>query len=169
MTRIDYDKVRQVSGVVRLRDVVLTHAHWLSTQAAFDLGGEAPTYSFRLVDASWDHQGSVLEVLLEYGLVAFAGPHHSGGARDVQLFQLECGWKVAFGVPATFRPASGQVMADFVVANGQLNAFPYVRQFVQDLTGRAGWPPLILPTFRIPATREKDLGPRRRLKARVQE
>ena len=65
---------------------------------------------------------------------------------------------VVFAVPPGFHLPAAEVMADFAVANGQLSAFPYVRQHVQDMTTKGGWPALVLPTFRIPATRSVGLG-----------
>jgi hypothetical protein len=167
---IDYERVKSVSGVVRLKDVLLNHSHWHSMTRAPRLEIEPTTmaFNFALADATWDFvpELKLLEIQLEYRLVAFAkvdGKRNDG--NEVPLFQLECDWDVAFELPEGFSPSDVDALADFTVANGQLNAFPYVRQYVQDVTSRAGWPPLVLPTFRIPAKRPKHIGGRRQPKA----
>jgi hypothetical protein len=174
MVAIDYERVKSVSGVVRLKDVLLNHSHWRSMTRAPRLEVEptSMTFNFALADATWDFvpEINLLEIQLEYRLVAFArvdGKRNEG--NEIPLFQLECDWDVAFEVPERFSPSDMDALADFAVANGQLNAFPYVRQYVQDMTSRAGWPPLVLPTFRIPAKRPKPLGGRRQPKASEHE
>jgi hypothetical protein len=171
MVAIDYERVKSVSGVVRLKEVLLNHSHWRSTMRAPRLEVEptAMAFNFALADATWDFvpELKLLEILLEYRLAAFAkvdGKQNVEG-NEVPLFQLECDWDVVFEVPEGFAPSDLDALADFAVANGQLNAFPYVRQYVQDVTSRAGWPPLVLPVFRIPAKRPKAVGARRQANA----
>ena len=79
------------------------------------------------------------------------------------MLDLSCHWRVSYRVSESFEPAAAKAMADFAVVNGQLNAFPYVRQFVQDIVGRSGWPPLVLPVYRIPKQRPSSVGKRRSL------
>jgi hypothetical protein len=166
LTQIDYERVKVVSSVVRLQDVLLAHSHWNSEMKAPRLDVEPSSMMFSLVltDATWEFAPTtkLLEIQLGYRLTAIAKIDEK---KNVPLFQLECDWDVVFGVPDEFSPSSPEVMADFAFANGQLNAFPYVRQYVQDVTGRAGWPPLVLPTFRIPAKRPKQLGGKRKPRA----
>lgn len=167
MVAIDYERVKSVSGVVRLKDVLLNHSHWHSVTRAPRLEVEPTTmaFNFALADATWDFEpeAKLLEIQLEYRLAAFArvDGKENVDSNEVSLFQLECDWDVVFAVPDGFSPSDLDALADFTVANGQLNAFPYVRQYVQDVTSRAGWPPLVLPTFRIPAKRPKPVGGRR--------
>lgn len=162
MVAIDYERVKTISGVVRLKDVLLTHSHWHSATRAPRLEVEPTTmaFNFALADATWEFvpELKLLEIRLEYRLAAFAKVAEKNDGQEVPLFQLECDWDAIFAVPDDFTPSNAEALADFAVANGQLNAFPYVRQFVQDVTGRAGWPPLVLPTFRIPVKRPKPVG-----------
>ena len=51
-------------------------------------------------------------------------------------------------VPSELSFSAKQIHA-FVRTNGMLNVWPYWREFVQSVTGRAGLPPLTLPLFRI--------------------
>lgn len=156
MVQIDDERVRKVSSVVHLQDVLLVHATWDSSIAYRrpDVNTASMRYVFRLAEATWGlHAHGNLEIHLEFRLNALAKGNGDKHDTEVPLFETTSGWAVIFGVPDEFVPADGETMADFTVANGQLNAFPYVRQWVQDITGRAGWPPLVLPTFRIPAKR----------------
>lgn len=170
MVALDYERLKTVSGVVQLKDIFLNHSHWhsLARASQLDVGPAAMTFSFMLADATWDLMPDLklLEIQLEYRLIAhakFDGESKSDG-NEVALFRLDCNWEVIFGVPDDFTPTNLDALADFTVANGQLNAFPYVRQYVQELTGRAGWPPLVLPTFRVPAKRSAAIGGRRQQK-----
>ena len=166
MVAIDYERLKSVSGVVRLKDVLLNHSYWHSMTRATGLDVEptAMAFNFALADATWDFVPHIkrLVVQLGYRLAAFArvGTDNVDDG-EILLFQLECDWHVVFEVPDEFSPVDVDALADFTVANGQLNAFPYERQYVQDVTSRAGWPPLVLPTFRVPAKRPKAIGKRR--------
>jgi hypothetical protein len=42
-------------------------------------------------------------------------------------------------------------------AHVQINVFPFLRQLVIDVTAKAGWMPLLLPVFKIPRYRPRDL------------
>ena len=173
MVTIDYERVKVVSTVVRLKDVLLAHSHWHSVEKPTRLEADptAMSFNFGLIEATWDFFAAsrTLEIQLKFRLAAFAKVDGSDDRNTVPLFQLECDWDVAFEIPESFEPSDVGALADFAVANGQLNAFPYVRQYVQDVTGRAGWPPLVLPTFRIPKKRPKALGGHRSSKVEKHE
>lgn len=139
---IDYERVKVVSSVVRLKDVLLTHSHWHSATRAprLEIEPTSMRFTFALAEATWDFvpELKLLEIQLEYRLAAFAkvdGEKENDGT-EVPLFQLECDWNVLFEVPDEFAPSNTEALADFATANGQLNAFPYVRQYVQDVTSR---------------------------------
>jgi hypothetical protein len=164
LVSINYERLRSISGAVQLRDVLLTHTHLQSFIVAtkLSMNPEAMMYMFELTDATWDldREKNILEIQLKYKLHAAVGTQ-KGQQEPAPLFHLQCEWSVIFGVSEEIDPETSEdVMADFAVANGQLNAFPYVRQYVQDVTGRAGWPPLVLPTFRIPSKRKESIGGR---------
>jgi hypothetical protein len=162
---IDYGRLRAVSGVVQLQDVILNRAAFDSlTEASHDTPATGSVeLSIKLTGAQWGYsaEAHLLKAYLEYRLTAVARPAQEGVGDRMLLFGLVCEWMVRFGVPDGYSLPPDDVMGDFTVANGQLNAHPYVRQFIQDVTGRAGWMPVILPTFRIPATRAEGLGSRR--------
>jgi preprotein translocase subunit SecB len=158
---VNYDRIRTVSSVVTLIDVLLTTSRFESVAHPHCLPAEpeAMHYAFVLANATWTHRSSKkqLGVRLEYRLVTTA----KLSKKNTQLFTMAFAYDVTFGVPDSFSPADADTMADFAFANGQLNAFPYVRQHVQDNTAKAGWAPLVLPTFRIPASRPATVGAER--------
>lgn len=172
---IDYDRLKTVSGVVRLKDVLLVHSHWnsLARTPRMEVEPAGMAFKFALASATWDFLPELkqLEIELEYRLIAFArlDVTKDNESKDVQLFSLECEWSVVFSVPEDFLPTDLMALADFSVANGQLNAFPYVRQYVQDVTSRGGWPPLVLPTFRAPANRPVRFGGKRKVNTEAQD
>lgn len=108
-----------------------------------------------------------LEIQLEVRLAAFAKVDGNDDVVDIPPLQLECNRDVSFEVPEKFEPSDVDALADLAVVanNGQLNTSPYVRQYVQDVTGRAG----LLSTFRIPKKRPKELGGHRNAKAEKHE
>ncbi|MBN1654244.1 MAG: protein-export chaperone SecB [Deltaproteobacteria bacterium] len=164
--RVEYNNIKEVSSVVSLRDVFLVSSHWESFLSLHSTGFESNNkfFNFKLLDATWnfDVSSKTLDIQLTYQLIAEEKSEIKRQKSNVRLFEMQFGWLVVFSVPETFKPTKPKVMADFTVVNGQLNAFPYVRQFVHEMTTRAGWPPLVLPTFLLPAHREAHLGSRRK-------
>lgn len=168
LVAVDYEALSSVSRDVQLQEVTLHQAHWNSSPRLRH-GGQAKglSYSFKLVDAMWDleYEHRVLVVELQYELAAFVellngDPQSEREQKDVHMLDLSCNWRVSYRVNESFKPAAAKTMADFAVVNGQLNAFPYVRQFVQDIIGRSGLPPLVLPVYRIPKKRPSSVGKR---------
>lgn len=163
---IDYPSLRSVSGRVRLQSVALRRTTFevLVDAGSLAESSEGIDFTFQLVEARWDLEDGerALDVILDYRVAAVSRQPDLEKKKPIILFGLACEWVVRFGLPDDFQVASPKVMADFAVANGQLNAHPYVRQLVQDLTGRSGWVPVVLPTFLAPASRPEHLGSRYR-------
>lgn len=57
---------------------------------------------------------------------------------------------------------SEKAFDSFGQANGVYNAWPYWREFVQNVTTRMGLPPLTIPVFRIVAPSQKEASTRKR-------
>src|ERR1700755_3171556 len=74
MVSIDYERVKIVSTVVRLRDVLLSHSHWHSAVKATRLGVEprAMAFKFALEEATWDFAPEIktLEIQLDFHIAA---------------------------------------------------------------------------------------------------
>ena len=156
---IDYDRLRSVSKVVQLNDVLLAEGAFASHLDPRQLDAMQPTaapeYQLNLVDGRWWRDGQHFDVALGYRVLATIRSEKA----TTPLFEIRARWFVSYSLPEGFEPSAeaDEVFADFVAANGQVNAFPYLRQFVGDLSGRAGWPPLVLAVLRAPAKRPRGL------------
>jgi hypothetical protein len=95
-----------------------------------------------------------------------SGIDRESGSRDATGWwsELECHWETLFEKPEGFTPSDLDALSDFVLANGQLNSFPYGRQHVQHATSRARCFSLVLPAFRITAKRPEHAGGQRQTK-----
>jgi hypothetical protein len=156
---INYARMRMVSKVVQLDEVILGDAGLVSRidPRRMDTlkATTPPEYQVKLVDARWWRDGQQFDVGLGYLVQASV---RSQSALH-ELFEVRSRWVVSYTLPEDFAlPADGdEILADFVAANGQINVFPYLRQLVNDLSARGGWPPLVLAVFKVPAKRPHGL------------
>lgn len=156
--KIDYERLRSLSRQVQLRDVALVATNFQCHRPPETVGRDVPrAFAFQLGHATWNHhpESGEVNVLLVFDVRARATVEVAAGKpEDVNVFQLQSVWSVLYEIrPDADLAVDDDVMADFAFANGQLNVYPYVRQLVQDLTGRAGWPPLVMPVFTVPSRR----------------
>lgn len=150
---IDYERLRTLSRAVDIRDVRLLGAQFVSLREPeyIETNNGDLQFGMSLVDARWARAGNTFDVLLSYQVLTRLG--------DDLLFRATSSWVVKYQIASDFiETADFQAVADdFVMANGQVNLFPYLRQFVSDVTTRAGWPTLLLPVFKAPANRPPEL------------
>lgn len=147
---IDYQLLQTVSKEVQLRDILLGDVAFTSIADPKSLRSkDAPKISFslELVAGTWWNDQQKLDVRLSYLLVA-----HVDGQTRQELFRMQISWIARYELKVAYDGAVS-AMEDFVEANVQINVFPYLRQIVNDVSARAGWPPLLLPVFRVPAKR----------------
>ena len=77
------------------------------------------------------------------------------GTTDLQV---DASFELLYSVPADANPTPTELQA-FADTNALLNCWPYWRELVQDMAGRMGLPPLLLPLFRLtptPAQKQED-------------
>ena len=158
LVAIDYDRLRQVSSVVQFANVAVVEMAYRTLSFKRDADPpvrRAARFDCNVVDARWHLVGATFHVGLGYQvdteIKTETGPS--------PLFRLTARWILTYALPENFRvpdPAD-EIMADFVAANAQVNVFPYLRELVTDLSAKAGWLPLVLPVFRAPAKRHRDL------------
>lgn len=162
LVTIDYARLKVISGVVQLQDVSLIGANLRSfidpRKIQADAPANGPEFFIGINDARWWREGTLLEIVLGYDVMA-ALRREADQPDGPRLFQLGATWVVTYELPKTFhRPDNhDEIAADFVIANGQVNVFPFLRQLVVDLTAKAGWLPLILPVFRVPRQRPRGV------------
>lgn len=82
----------------------------------------------------------------------------------VELMQVKSGERLG-AVDVTLRltysseePITDAIRERFKAANVPLNAWPYLREYVQQTMTRFGWPPFILPPY-LPSQRSNDDSP----------
>lgn len=155
---INYEQLKSVTKLIQLNAINLIDGGMRSEvdpRAAESLGGEK-SYTLLLGDARWWIDGTSVDVLLGYRVTGTA----SIDGKKVDLFTITARFLASYVLPegATI-PSENRdnLLADLVAANGQINVFPYLRQFVNDLTARAGWPPLVLRVLKAPAHRPQGL------------
>ncbi len=154
---IDYVRIKQISGVVQLSNIVLADVAYTTLgfqQALAAHVKDEAKYDVNVVDARWNRNGSAFDVSLGYSIDTQIV--HDGNA--VPLFRLRARWVLSYVLPDDFQEPeqAAEAISDFVWANGQVNVFPYLRELVNDVTAKAGWLPLVLPVFRAPARRPRD-------------
>lgn len=157
MVAIDYNRLRTITSVIQLDTINLIDSMMTSFLDArfLDTGQATLEYSVQLADAAWARKDQQVDVVVGYQVTA----HIRDDDKPKELFSVTARFLVGYRVPDGFKldPATGaDVMADLVIANGQMNAFPYVRQLIADQTARAGWPPLQLDVLRAPAKRRRN-------------
>jgi hypothetical protein len=136
---IDYEQLKSLTKVIQLNGISLVDGGIHSNVdprgiVGADVGPKG--YALSLGDAKWWLDGSALDVVLGYRVTGTA----TRDSEKIDLFTVGARFLVSYSLP-----------------EGQINAFPYLRQFVNDLTARAGWPPLVLSVFKAPARRPRGL------------
>jgi len=57
--------------------------------------------------------------------------------------------EVKYTLPKDMEPPTDEELQSFADSNGVLNAWPYLREAIQDSSSRMGFPPILLPLYRI--------------------
>ncbi|HEY1697865.1 MAG TPA: hypothetical protein VGG39_37145 [Polyangiaceae bacterium] len=73
-------------------------------------------------------------------------------ASSTELLRIEVDYSLGYDlkVPPPPEELRDTLFDCFAEVNGTYNAWPYLREIVQDVTGRLGIPPITLPVFRVP-------------------
>jgi len=158
MRKLDVEAIRQAARAIELQEIVLVEMTWAARP--FDPQAKKLNFDFVVPSVEWESDKESLAVWLRYEVRGTAATlDQTEGAGEEALrssFALHSTWVVRYAVTQPIE-AEGEAMGDFAYANGQLNSFPYLRQQVQDLTTKAGWPPLVLPVFRAPSSRPEGI------------
>ncbi len=160
---INYPRLATVTKVIKLHGIDMLDLSFLSMVDPRTLDHESgeTAFSHGPVDARWFRRETQLDVVLGLRVVGhLASDPTDGSDRNYRdLFSLTARYLISYSLPEGFTidGDESEVMADMVLANGQINAFPYFRQLVVEQTARAGWPPLVLDVFRAPQTRVANI------------
>lgn len=151
---IDYGAITLLSRAVQLRDVVLDSVSFERLDSMPE-GVLRLNYSHRAINLFYrlNPETARLDISIEYHLRG----SRMAGDEQIDLFASTYRWSVHYVLTGAVNEVTDSVASDFSYANAQLNAYPYVRAFVTDLTARAGLPPLVLPVFRAPKRRPAEV------------
>lgn len=156
---IDYEQLKSLTKLIQLHGITLVDGGITShvdPRSLAEIDVEEKGYTLNLSDARWWLDGTSLDVLLAYRVTA----NGTINGQESALFTVGARFLVTYALPeGTEVPVENRdnLLADLVAANGQINAFPYLRQLVNDLTARSGWPPLVLNVLKAPARRPRGL------------
>ncbi len=108
----------------------------LKTPIAASLGVKA-----KEVESSTD------QLFIEVSL-RLAGSKKDESSKSRIVVCVECTFEVIYQLHSEFTPTKEQIKA-FKDGNAVFNCWPYCRQYVQEMTMRMGFPPLMLPLLRV--------------------
>jgi len=94
-----------------------------------------------------DVKGADGQLLVEVSF-RLAGAKKGDQANDKTVLCVECTFEVSYQLRPEFTPTTEQIKA-FKDGNAIFNCWPYCRQYVQEMIQRMGFPPLVLPFFRV--------------------
>jgi hypothetical protein len=161
---IDYPGLQTLSRRVQVKDIILHSANF-ELQAPPDLEGQGVlgfTFGVGPVRYSATAADRGIDVFLSFeiqGTVQRAAEVGRSDAETFDLFELRASWHVRYELESPLGAVDRETLGDFAFANGQLQAFPYLRAHVADITSKAGLPMLTLPVFRIPKERPRNVAP----------
>lgn len=152
---IDYARLKERTGSFQLDNIVLMDSSYESHSDPRTLADTTGPSEFTvgITEARWSRYETHVDVVLAYEIKALR--RTPAEARD--LFAVNARFLATYFVPGGTPHLEVEVMADWVIANGQINVFPYLRQLVADLSTRGGWPTLVLRVHRAPKSRPRDL------------
>ncbi len=71
-------------------------------------------------------------------------------AASKPAVRVEATFELTYSLRPDFK-AGAKLLAEFAAVNGVYNAWPYWREYIQDVVTRMGLPPITLPVFRVGA------------------
>lgn len=169
---IDYRRLQSIARCVQLESIVLLGVNfesYVDPRSPQDDALSNRKFVLKIVDARWYHYGALFEAAIGYELLTtlerkdennrFPAEFVALGAPADALFRLTATWVATYTLPQDFQWPEDheEVAADFVIANGQLNMFPFLRRLVVDVTAEGGWSSSLLPVFRVPKHRTRGL------------
>lgn len=168
---VDVDIARRVRGFLELRELGLSDLtfrnHWskprLRPPGALMADGE-------LTNVLWARSNTGLTAFYVFNISATVDPEtkelpkrkKGKAAQSTKLFSMECGVRVEFSARKRradvepFDAVADEDLLHFLTTIPRAQVRTYVRVLVQDLTTKAGWPPLLLPLQDPPATFDRS-------------
>ncbi len=130
-----------VSGRVQIRDVRLIDCK--CTQKPVAMTGKKSYSVATSTDVQLDKDNRFIVVIAKFHLEASAGKKTSK-----PVLTIDASFVLTYQIDS-FAGLTQRGFEQFANLNGIYNAWPYWREFVQNVIGRMGLPPLTMPVFRI--------------------
>jgi hypothetical protein len=150
----DYSLAITVAKFVELRDVLLKEIK-ATTHVSRDQILEAIPWTIDYTTSAhftFEEAKGLLMVRTSLGAKLSAKSTPSQNA----LATVECAFDLAYWLSAEHRPKAEErdrYFQAFANVNGIYNVWPYFRELVHSTVARMGLPPLIIPVYRVSATR----------------
>ena len=158
------DAAALVAKHVELRDVRMHHidASMLCSldyalQTDWEIQHSKPAHGCTLNERS-----NVLDVVVsvEVKLAAAeksaAAEKHLGGKKEVARFAVSFVLSYQLLIPPPPDSLRANLFDGFASINGVYNAWPYIREAIQNTTARMCLPPLTLPVYRVPKAKKQS-------------
>jgi preprotein translocase subunit SecB len=131
----EYD--RFVRGV-KIRSIFLAESHAVRVVDFEEKPGLKLTYELSESIEDMNHEDSLLTAYPVYEITASF--EDMGTDRKTEFFKVTVKFRVVYEVPFFSEPLWGP----FSSINVPLNTWPYLREYIQNVTARFGLPPLLL-------------------------
>jgi hypothetical protein len=136
---VSYDLSAKVAEKVRLKDIRIlsVDAAWDPTEVEFPL---SVNYTVS-TEAMTQEEG--FRIIAQFGMAA-KGTEEKGGSE----VKVGAAFELQYEHPDAHELTEDDIES-FGAVNGLYNAWPYWREFLQNMTSRMGLPALIAPVFRV--------------------
>jgi len=147
-------RAAQLARYVEVLDVFLTKSQAETNSRELLLTSENRKVRFEKTSTiKYRPDDRILSVVASFDLCVEAAEEEEGEPPDPQLLTVAGTYELQYLYLAEGGPEGEELEAyfqSFAEYNGVYNAWPYFREFVQNITMRMGVPPLVLPVYRLP-------------------
>jgi len=138
-----------VSDRVQIRDVRLIHCNCDQKPAAATKTNKRSYSIATSTDVQLDRDKGFIVVVAKFHFEA-----STGKKSQEPVLTMDASFVLTYQIDS-FEGLTQEGFKQFANLNGIYNAWPYWREFVQNMIGRMGLPPLTIPVFRIVETAPK--------------
>lgn len=137
----------RVAGRADLLDIRLLKSE--ATQERFAKPGSSLSFTFEAAPrASLQSDENLMSVEVDYVLNMHEADDPEINSDGPSLARLTFSYAALFHVQQDGEPFTDAEVGSFAETTGSFALYPYAREFVQDMTGRLGLPPLTLSLFK---------------------